>query len=503
MEIRKKAVIYIRVSDPSQIDNNSLASQEEICSKFASYQGYDVVKVFSEPGISAKEIQNRPSLRELMAYVPKKSNNISTVIVYKYDRFSRNLEESLVAISYLARYQVNVVSATEVTDESPIGRAMRSMMILIGQLDNEMKGQRVHDNMVTMFKNGLWGWKPPIGYRRPPGQIEDIKGKPAIPDKRAGNMIPLLFLKATEMRYPKKYLADYLNLLGFKSYYGKDADGKLVTHILKNPFYYGNMYSRKWKEYSWGKHKPLIDRETWERANMNTFGTKRKNNAQDSLIFPLRGLLQCEGCDHPQTSSNPKGRSKNYLYYECHNKACRSKERIGIEEAHKQYLDILASLKPSKRALKLFNAMVFEEWDSSIETSRKEADLIEEQVHKLENKLTSIAESNSKGILSDDEAKERAEEVRQEITVLKIERADYKIEQYNTEAVKNFTESFLINLDRFWIQLELPEKQVLQNHIFPKGLVCKDKKIRITTLASSFELIKALNNPNFNLAPLS
>lgn len=130
---------------------------------------------------------------------------------------------------------------------------------------------------------------------------------------------------------------------------------------------------------------------------------------------------------------------------------------------------------------------------------QREAKLIEEKVKRLEEKLVSIAEGNSKGLLSDEVAKNQADKTQHEITVLKIEKSDYKIEEYDTEAVKNFTESFLINLDRFWMSLELPEKQELQKKMFPKGIICKNKKIRTAGLSSSFELIEALNTQDFNL----
>jgi hypothetical protein len=77
-----------------------------------------------------------------------------------------------------------------------------------------------------------------------------------------------------------------------------------------------------------------------------------------------------------------------------------------------------------------------------------------------------------------------------------------KFDQYDTEAVKGFTESFLTNLDKFWLALDLPQKQALQSQIFPNGVVCQDKKIRTTNLSRSFELIQALKNQNSDYVTL-
>lgn len=51
---KPRAVIYIRVSDPSQIENNSLETQLKTCQGYAERSGLEVVKTFSEEGVSAK-----------------------------------------------------------------------------------------------------------------------------------------------------------------------------------------------------------------------------------------------------------------------------------------------------------------------------------------------------------------------------------------------------------------------------------------------------------------
>ncbi|MGI5841266.1 MAG: recombinase family protein [Patescibacteria group bacterium] len=497
-----RAVIYIRVSDESQIKNNSLETQLKACHNYADLNSLEVVKVFREEGVSAKHIHTRPEMRSLLQFCTLKKNCISQVIVYKMDRWTRNVEEGLAAISLLSRSGVAVSPATEVADQGSMGKAMRTILMALGELDNGLKSEWVRDNMQTMFRKGLWPWKPQIGYLRPKGDRDQIKGKPAIRDERYSEMIRLLFSKASGGQYSKLWLAKYLNSLGFSKTYGRPADGKLITHIIKNPFYYGMMYAPRWREYQRGVHDPIVDQITWEKANMNTFKNKRTYNTQDSVLYPLKGLLACSNCMHTLTSSNPFGRAKNYLYYECHNKACTKKERIGADVAQEQFLSILSTLKPSKRVLKMFVYLVFEEWDETIAVTRKEATLREEKIKQLEAEIITTNQGNAKGMLTDDEALSHIEDIRREIAVLSVERAEMKIDEYSTETVKNFTETFLANLDRFWLQLDLPEKQMLQAHVFPAGLLCENKEIRINGLARSFELIEAMKDDNFqNVTP--
>lgn len=488
-----KAVVYIRVSDQSQIDNNSLETQLKTCKQYAENNNYEVVEIFREEGVSAKHIQSRPAMRRMLDYCTLKKNRISAVIIYKMDRWSRNVEEGLMAESLLAKYGVSILPATEITEQNPIGKAVRTILMTMGQLDNELKGERVKDNMQTMFRKGYWCWKPRMGYKRPFKTKEENKGKSIIIDKRLGGIIKAIFIKAAEVPISKNALAEYANELGFKEAYGESADGRTISRIIKDTSYYGYMYAPKWKEYSWGKYTPIVNQELWQKANVNVFGRSKKYKQQDSATFPLKGILNCSNCDHPLTSSNPRGTTKRYFYYECHNSKCSKRQRIRLEKAHRDFINILEQIRPSKRVLKLFSHLVFSEWEKGIVERKQEVKLIEERIKKLESQLTIIAESNAKFILTDDEAQQRAEVIRKELMVLSVERADTRIEQYDAEAVKNFAENFLLNLDRLWLHVELPHKQALQSEIFTNNLLVENGKIRTNGLARTFNLIEVLD----------
>ena len=199
--MEKRAVIYTRVSDPSQVENNSLETQKKACNKEAKSKGYEVVKIFREEGKSAKHIHTRPKLKELFSYCSSKKNAVSAVFVYKSDRFSRNVEEGLLAISRLAKYKVEVISVIEGYENDPMGRAMRIMVMTMDQLDNELKGERVRDNMQAAYRKGLWVFKCPIGYKRRYKTKEENRGLPPIQDPNLTPIIQKMFSIAIEGIY--------------------------------------------------------------------------------------------------------------------------------------------------------------------------------------------------------------------------------------------------------------------------------------------------------------
>jgi site-specific DNA recombinase len=492
----KKAVIYIRVSDPSQIENNSLGTQEISCRQFAKVKGFEVVKVFREEGRSAKHVNTRPVLMEIFSLCCRKSSGISAIIVYKLDRFSRNLEEGLAAMSLLAKYNVEVMSVIEDIEPSPMGTAMRSIMMTLSQLDNELKGERVKDNMIASFRKGMWPFKCPIGYKRQFKTKEENKGLPPIQDPSLSPLLKQMFEKAATGIYSKSQLARELNLAGFAELYGAKANHKIVKEILEKTFYYGSMYAKKWNEYTLGKHEPLIDKVTWDKAYQRVILKKKGYTYQDATLYPLKGSLRCAVCRELMTSSPSRGRNRVVYYYECKNKKCR-KVRIEASKAHQQFLDILLKIQPSRNVMTLFSHMVMTEWDQVINQAKEAAEKLDGRLLELKGQFDSIRRSKDEGIYTVEEARTQADGIRREIVVVEIERSEARLEQYDAEIVQEFIAQFLMNLGRLWEDMDISKKQALQKKIFVGDLFCTlTKEIRIETLSRSFKLIAHLKDNN-------
>jgi site-specific DNA recombinase len=491
--MEKRAVIYIRVSDQSQIENNSLETQEKACRKYALDKGYTVVEpIFREEGKSAKHIQTRPQLRNLLSFVSAKKNKIDAVIVYKFDRFSRNLEEGLATITWLAKYRVTVLSVMEDVDQGPLGKALRNIMMVLGELDNELKGERVKDNMLEVFRKGLWPFKPPVGYKRKFKTKEENKGLPLLLEPNLAPIITRMFQKAATGIYNKVQLAKAMNVDGFGTYYKSEASHKIVDQILKKTFYYGYMFAPKWNEYAWGKHEPLIDKATYEGAYNKVILKKKNYSYQDNETYPLKGLLKCGECGHPLTTCPAKGKTKIVFYYECRHKGGK-KVRVNCNKAHNLFYALLQQIKPSDSVVKLFSHMVFDEWDKAIAEAESQADKLDDRIVELRKEKASIRKAKDDGLYTAAEAIEEVDRVRQEITILEIEKSDIRIEQYNKEIVREFIDQFFNHIDALWEKLDLPKKQALQQKVLPYGLeVVIDRKFRTPVLSPSFQLIQAL-----------
>ena len=94
---KKKCIIYVRVSTEEQTKGYSLNAQENEDTLFAQNMGYEVIKVFREEGLSAKDL-NRPVLQKMMKWGKDNIGKFDAVIFWKWERISRGTEEDYVVL---------------------------------------------------------------------------------------------------------------------------------------------------------------------------------------------------------------------------------------------------------------------------------------------------------------------------------------------------------------------------------------------------------------------
>ena len=113
--MKKRAVGYCRISTLMQVYNTSLKDQEEKIRMYAKLHDIVIDEMFIDKAVSGKST-DRPEYDNMMDYV--KSNDIDMIIVYKNDRIHRSLYNLLAMIYELQKYEVALVSVTEMFDTS-------------------------------------------------------------------------------------------------------------------------------------------------------------------------------------------------------------------------------------------------------------------------------------------------------------------------------------------------------------------------------------------------
>lgn len=158
------AVVYTRVSTKEQADTNlSLDTQRKACDQYARKQGYTIHAYFGGTFESA-QTDERKEFSAMLSYVKRCRQQISYIIVYSLDRFSRN-ENSIWLSGQLRKVGTEVVSVTQPIDfATPSGKMQQRLLMVFNQFDNELRRDKCMAGVKEMLLRGDWPTMPPLGY---------------------------------------------------------------------------------------------------------------------------------------------------------------------------------------------------------------------------------------------------------------------------------------------------------------------------------------------------
>ncbi len=130
---RLRAVGYRRVSMREQVDGHSLDAQAKNIKDYVNGQGWDLLEIYTDAGISAKKDSFRPDLAKLMQ--DAEDGKFDVVVVDKIDRFYRHLAGLLTALDSLRHMNVAFASVQERLDfTSPWGKLTLTVLGILAEL---------------------------------------------------------------------------------------------------------------------------------------------------------------------------------------------------------------------------------------------------------------------------------------------------------------------------------------------------------------------------------
>lgn len=241
---KSSVAIYVRVSTEEQAKEGlSIDAQIDKCKSFCNARDWDIFKIYKDAGYSAGSL-NRPALELLLRDAQESKFNI--ILVYKIDRFSRKLKDLIMILEDLKEKNINFTSVTEQIDTtSAMGEAFFQIIGVFAQLERGMVRERVELAFDRKIKFGEALFRAPLGYV--------YQNKKLIPHPEDAEKIKEIF----EM---------WLQDIDYKEISKKfNIPPSTLYQIIKNPVYLGKI-KYKGKLYK-GKHKPLVDKETFNKAN--------------------------------------------------------------------------------------------------------------------------------------------------------------------------------------------------------------------------------------------
>ena len=331
-----RAVDYIRVSEPSQVEGHSLDAQERLFHELCKSRGWVPGRTYREEGRSARHesIAKRPAFRQLLEDAAK--GQFDVVVVHTLDRWARNLKVLLESVSILNQHNVALVSITENLDWSTAeGRLVARTLGSFGEFFSDMLATHVKKGITERARQGLHLGGIPFGYASCWIEEHGLRQRRCDPEHPGGGHVhPQEGLAVQELfkRYAAgtttlSQLAHWLNDAGFRTRNTKklpDAEGNLsaeprlftvasVRGILHNPFYTGKV--KHHDQLLPGSHELLVSENLFQTVQL----TLKKNSGRSETLHPrpereylLKGLIRCAHCGYPLWAQTYKNGHRYY-----------------------------------------------------------------------------------------------------------------------------------------------------------------------------------------------
>lgn len=367
----RRAAAYIRVSTDRQTELSPISQLKEIYKYAVHNELYlDLDYIFiEEEGISAKEskIEKRTEFNRMIALSKSKDKLFDEIIVWKFSRFARSQEQSILFKNLLRKeYNIDVKSVSEPIIDGPFGGLIERIIEWFDEYYLINLSQEVTRGMTEGAHEGKYQSVAPFGYRWDNHKL-------IIKDDEA-EIVKLIYNKFINDEMTMMELARYINNLGFRTKRGGKFENRTINYIILNPVYKGysrwtpngklkreELYNNNRSIITKGNFESIIDEKTWDLAvkKLETFRSFRKPHQIDSNNpwSWVKGLIRCKKCGKTLIRTSGKLRCNGY------NKGtCSCGDSLDIEEVKmlilgqiKQYYNNPINIQIEKKETKTEN----------------------------------------------------------------------------------------------------------------------------------------------------
>lgn len=437
----KYAFGYVRVSTGKQ-DELSPDSQAKLLKDYAKSHGYVVSKIFFELGISGRKADKRPEFQKMIGLAKSSDHPADAILVWKFSRFARNQEESIVYKSLLKKkHNVDVISISEPLVDGPFGSLIERIIEWMDEYYSVRLSGEVTRGMREKAERGGYQARPPLGYK-----IVSHKEPPVIVPEEA-EVVKLIFEKYVHDGMGLFEIARLLNSRNFKTSHGKEFERRSIEYILQNPTYCGMV---RWNrtineskeirpESEWiiaeGEQPAIISKELFDKAQERYKREYRPRGARPASTYKhwLSGIVKCPACGRTMTACKIENNKQTYCYFRCYGYSkgkCAAKNSISSLKLEPAVLESIKSVLDTGK-------ITYRKIEAKTEDTADLKTILEDQIKKIDVKLQRIKEAYMNGIDTMEEYKENKRIVQGEKDSLEKQLSELKEEKISTKNEDN------------------------------------------------------------------
>ncbi len=459
-----KVALYVRVSSDKQDVDLSTSAQLRALREYAQKYDYHIVFEFVDQAESGKS-SSRPEFKKMIAMARRPEKPFEMILVYKFSRFARNREHSIIYKAMLKRKGIQVISITEKFDNSAYGRLMEAIIECMDEFYSDNLGEEVTRGMRESASRGFYlSARPPYGYKK-------VKVRDGNRERTKLDIVPsqAITVKAVfENILRGNGLIDIARKLNRKAVAGPNNKGWNKTglyHILHNEIYVGT--------WVWGKNSKrdlepirvenafpdIVDRDMFNRvqAMLRERMPAKIHPRRTVSRFLLSGLAHCNYCGKALIGRDAK--SGKFSYY-----VCGTLDRRGAGACPSKYLNsrkfegmVIDKIKEhvlTEEHLTKLVYLVNEQIDNGSREYQEELKLLSREEDNISFRLEKLYDAIETGKVNLDDLAPRIRELRSHQEKLlarrseiEIAMSDKKVELADMKLVKDYVIDLRHTLD--------------------------------------------------------
>lgn len=305
------ACAYVRVSTDRQ-EELSPDAQKRLLLDYAKAHNMVVSPehIFIENGISGRKADKRPEFQKMIGLAKSEEHPFSVILVWKFSRFARNQEESIVYKSMLKKQcNVDVISITEPLIDGPFGSLIERIIEWMDEYYSINLSGEVIRGMTEKAMRGGYQTTPSLGYASPgPGQ-------PFVVVPSESKIVLYIFEQYVHHHKDPTAIARALNRMCATTKRGNKFEKRNIVYILRNRFYIGKVI---WNDIERdGVHELFVPPDLFQAANERLdaeFRPHRRRNISTCQHW-LAGLVKCSICGSSLAFNGSRDRYFNCWKY--------------------------------------------------------------------------------------------------------------------------------------------------------------------------------------------
>lgn len=409
-EMKKKRIGgYIRVSTEKQVMGYSIEGQITQIEQYCQFNGYELVDIYADRGISGKSM-NRPELQRMLN--DAKNGKLDCVMVYKTNRLARNTSDLLTIVEELHRQNVEFFSLSERMEvKNSTGKLMLQILASFSEFERNTILENIYNGQHQRALEGYYQGNLPLGYNNIPDNKKEL-----MINQHEANIVKYIFESYAKGHGYRK-IANALNHKGYVTKKGNPFSISAVTYILSNPFYIGKIQFAKYKDWNdkrrkglndnpviaEGKHTPIISQDLWDKVQARKKQVSKKPQVHGKGTNLLTGIIFCEKCGAAYAASNTTntlkdGTKKRIRYYSCSNfrnkgsKVC-SANSVRADVIEKYVMDQILEVVKSDKVLKQVVERVNQENHVDVAALNHDIAYKQQQFDEINTKLKNLVQT--------------------------------------------------------------------------------------------------------------